>query len=258
MEGKLDLSNIFSMPIQSPHFLKPPFMYRNSRILLILATVKGGSIEELVPSNLKLLGLGGEYAILIYHAYYPFCDKSGPYNEVIVAPLVLFNEKPYLYVNFIYVDNDVALTAGREIWGFPKKFAFMEIKTEGETIEAVLERPKGKKLLSTMLRIEKQASIEDIKIPGLPFPIPILTMKVIPPAEEEGKPTVQLIETEVKLTPRLAADGSQELWVGNAIVDLPEKSISDPLYKIGEVNPVISTFGYFDLVLPFGKTIKHG
>ncbi len=49
----------------------------------------------------------------------------GVYNEAIMLVRVSFEGESYTFCPFIYVDNDAALACGRELWGFPKKFASM-------------------------------------------------------------------------------------------------------------------------------------
>jgi acetoacetate decarboxylase len=52
------------------------------------------------------------------------------------------------YIPYIYVTNDVAEAAGREVFGAPKKLVTIELKREYELIQGTLERPTGKRLLT--------------------------------------------------------------------------------------------------------------
>lgn len=257
MKGKLDINKVFSMPIHAPHYLKPPIHYYNSPLIFIVAKANLEGVSQMVPDNVDVLTLDGKPLVLVYQAYYPFSDLLGPYNEAVIAPFVMLDNNVYQYVSTIFVDNDAALTCGREIWGYPKKFAYMKLEVAGEVVEAVLERPKGRRLMSTQLRIEKQASLEDLKAMGVSFPTPTLTIKVIPKSDVESKPKIEFVKTEVKLIPRISADGSPEMWKGNAIVEFNDKSLADPIYTLGPIEPIFSMFGYFDLILPAGTTIRE-
>jgi acetoacetate decarboxylase len=58
--------------------------------------------------------------------------------EVIVSISVLHKGQPYAYITAIYVDNDAALLAGRELGGYPKKMAQITMRNYGNLCNAVL------------------------------------------------------------------------------------------------------------------------
>jgi hypothetical protein len=87
----------------------------------------------LIPKELELINipaLGGQAAANLVFAKYRECDL-GPYMEVIVSIPVLHEGQIYAYVPAIYVDNDAALLAGREIGGYPKKLAQITMRNYG-------------------------------------------------------------------------------------------------------------------------------
>ena len=75
------------------------------------------------------------FAVLRHEDVHAQCDPSGArydYNEVLLAAFV--REKGLnpigrmgLYPICLYVDDDTAMAAGREIYGFPKKMARIEL-----------------------------------------------------------------------------------------------------------------------------------
>jgi acetoacetate decarboxylase len=60
--------------------------------------------------------------------------------EVIVSIAVLHNGRPYAYVPAIYVDNDAALLAGRELGGYPKKMAQITMRNYGDLFMSHMAR----------------------------------------------------------------------------------------------------------------------
>ena len=44
----------------------------------------------------------------------------------------------------MYVDDDVAMIGGREIYGLPKKIAKIELAREGNTVRGTVERGESK------------------------------------------------------------------------------------------------------------------
>jgi acetoacetate decarboxylase len=77
----------------------------------------------LIPKELQLIkisALPGQAVANLVFAKYRECDL-GPYMEVIISISVLHKGQAYGYIPAIYVDNDAALLAGRELGGYPKK-----------------------------------------------------------------------------------------------------------------------------------------
>ncbi|MEM0173365.1 MAG: acetoacetate decarboxylase family protein [Sulfolobaceae archaeon] len=256
MKGKLNINQIFAMPAHAPLYLKPPAYYRDFQAIIGIFKGNAEGISETIPDNLDLITLGDNKPLFMYYqAYYPFSSLYGSYNEVVIAPLVIYENQPHLFVSYIYVDNDAALTAGREIWGFPKKLAKMRLEIHGESIEAELERPAGRKLMSVQMRIERQAKMEELQAAGIGSS-PVLLLKIIPNPDAESKPTAELVRVEVKITPRTStSDNSLELWTGKILLNFIDESLTDPIFKFGPVEPISAYFGRFDMVLPPGKIV---
>jgi acetoacetate decarboxylase len=64
----------------------------------------------------------------------------GPYNEVFLQVPCLYKGQLYFYIPSIYVTNDGALASGRELFGFPKQLATIELDSSGASISGSLER----------------------------------------------------------------------------------------------------------------------
>ncbi len=64
----------------------------------------------------------------------------GPYTEVYQHLPCLYKGQPYLYVHSIYVTTDKALVSGRELFGFPKKLATIELDSSGAQFTGRLSR----------------------------------------------------------------------------------------------------------------------
>jgi Acetoacetate decarboxylase (ADC) len=87
----------------------------------------------LIPKELELIkipALPGQAAANLVFAKYRECDL-GPYMEVIISISVLHKGRAYGYIPAIYVDNDAALLAGRELGGYPKKMAQITMRNYG-------------------------------------------------------------------------------------------------------------------------------
>ena len=107
--------------------------YRNMDYVSVAFASDPDKAAALIPTELELINipaLGGQAAANLVFAKYRECDL-GPYMEVIVSIPVLHKGQIYAYVPAIYVDNDAALLAGREIGGYPKKLAQITMRNYG-------------------------------------------------------------------------------------------------------------------------------
>jgi hypothetical protein len=108
--------------------------YGNMDYVSIAFATDADKAAALIPKELELLSipaLQGQAAANLVFAKYRACDL-GPYMEVIVSIPVVHNGQVYGYIPAIYVDNDAALLAGRELGGYPKKMAQITMRNYGD------------------------------------------------------------------------------------------------------------------------------
>jgi acetoacetate decarboxylase len=152
------------------------------------------------------------------------------------------------------VDNDAALACGRELWGFPKKFASMGYRTptEGapfsEQLLFPVERPAGQRLLTLSMLPERPAAPEEVTI------LPALTVRRVPNSRlGVDLPSVcELVRTDFTVDPVISANGTPELWSGRCSLSFDTCSEFDPLYKMPPRNVLGAIYGLVDLTLPLG------
>ena len=126
------------MPRGAPLVLPPPYRFPRSTGSFFVLDANPERLTEAISPNLKLFpGLGGRilFAVLRHEDVHAQCDPSGAryaYNEVLLAAFV--REKGLnsigrmgLYPICLYVDDDMAMAAGREVYGFPKKMGRIEL-----------------------------------------------------------------------------------------------------------------------------------
>jgi uncharacterized protein with NAD-binding domain and iron-sulfur cluster len=125
-------------PLCAPLVLPPPYRFPRSTGSFFLLDANPERLTEAISPDLKLLpGFSGRilFAVLRHEDVHAQCDPSGArygYNEVLLAAFV--REKGLnpigrmgLYPICVYVDDDTAMAAGREVYGFPKKMARIEL-----------------------------------------------------------------------------------------------------------------------------------
>ena len=89
-------------------------------------------------------------------ASYP-SSTLGPYDEVVQYLDVVYEGVKYNFTTFVYVTADSAMSAGREMGGYPKKIGRIEF-LPGSARTAVLERPAGLRICTGTMRPEQQVA----------------------------------------------------------------------------------------------------
>ena len=133
------MAKLLSMPVSASLYPEPPYLYPKAELAVIFYSVDRDAVEHIVPAPLKLARTP---MCVAFVAWYPE-TTIGPYHEAatfIEAKLKTDEGKvSAFYCNAMFVDCDIALAAGREIWGFPKKIAEMSVKREGNTVVGLME-----------------------------------------------------------------------------------------------------------------------
>ena len=148
------------------------------------------------------------------------------YNEMAVMLPVLFGETPGIYVPYMYLDSPGAIVAGREIYGFPKKEAEIDLRKEAAAVFAVVSR-NG----SLLMKANAQLGPRVESIPQTP-PQPWFGLKIIPSVKRGAPPDVQPL-TSTLIGPRVV-----ESRQGPATLEFGGGS-ADPLSD----NPVVEVVG---------------
>ena len=102
--------------------------------------------------------------------------RTGPgfdYREVGVLLHATLRKKPVLHVAWMVVDDDTAMSLGRELLGFPKKMAEIDVEV-GEASARAIVRRRGVDLLA--IRADLGEPIAETKV----FPKPIVNVRGIP------------------------------------------------------------------------------
>ena len=126
------------VPRSAPLVLPPPYCFPRSTASVFLLDANPERLAEAISPDLRLFpGLGGRmlFAALRHEDVHARCDPSGArysYNEVLLAAFVRERGvnpigRMGLYPICLYVDDDTAMAAGREVYGFPKKMARIEL-----------------------------------------------------------------------------------------------------------------------------------
>ena len=132
---KQDVLQLPSMPAAGPSYPAGPYRFINREFMVITYESDPEAIREQLPEPLEPLD-----EPLVNYEWIKMPDSSGfgSYTETgIVIPCRLGGEE----VNFVsqmYLDDDPPISAGREIWGFPKKYAHPKLEIIKDTLTGTL------------------------------------------------------------------------------------------------------------------------
>lgn len=140
-----------SMPVDAPYYQAAPFYFRDAQAMTIAYETDAEAAAALLPEGLDL-PLPAMARLMFVR--YPF-STFGPYNEAILGVECLWQGEPRFYIAHIAVTEVPPLVAGREVWGYPKKMAHIEIAREAEFLTGTLERPLGVRLITAAVRLER-------------------------------------------------------------------------------------------------------
>jgi acetoacetate decarboxylase len=227
----------YSNPIIAPLYPKPPIYWPEAEVQLILYETEEKNVKQVIPFPLEPNG----NEVIAWISYFPL-STQGRFHEAALYVQVKYGKYKGVYEPFLYVTNEVPLTAGREIWGYQKKLANINLTLERELVKGVVERA-GVKVMEATSVLERPAKIEE-----LPFG-PIFSLKNIPAAELRQKPLRQLVLTEGKFVPRKG-----QFFGGRGSINF-ERSEIDPTYKLAPTKVAAGYFGIFDAELPLGKVV---
>lgn len=236
-----------SMPVTAPAVQSPPFYYRNMEMIIVEYHTDEEETLRLLPEGLELVEPATASIVIAKYRFSTF----GPYNEAILGVACKWQGQPMTYLPSLFVTQEAPLIAGREIWGYAKKLAHVDVVQEHEEFMGIIERPKGNRLATAVMR-----SIRNVPADSFNF-LPILSLKVIPSAEEsEGPAIAQLVSCNFRVTPVVGTDGIAEVWSGPGSLVYNSPTEADPWHRLAVKEIVSCCYGWFNAHLPHGKILK--
>ena len=231
----------FSMPVDAPLYCQPPIYYKNIESISFPYETDEEAAADILPEGLELTTPATASVVFIKYTF----STLGPYEEAILGIACTWQGQPKFYIAHIVLNTDSPFAAGREIWGFPKKLAHITLEKEGDLICGTMERPKGNRICTGVIRPEVPVTLGELVKGGT------ISLRVIPSPEEGAEPSLaELIEVPSKSTPL-------EAWQGPGSVEFNSNSTIDPWHKIGVKKMLTATYQRSDNILGYGKIIKR-
>jgi acetoacetate decarboxylase len=263
LAGQLTKANFgYSIPVDAPLYEPFPLYYEDVTILMFPYVTEAAAAARLLPSQFELAPVPGDTsgslagAVMVF-ANYGF-STVGSYNEVAQTLACVYNGsdatlkgKPVQYAVRLHVDNDMAMTAGREIGGFPKKLG--KIVFDSTPIyTSWLESPDGLRICSGELQAFAKVGEQQSFPPAMQTQVlPYVSMRVIPDPVSIAPPFTpalcQLIYTEWVLE-------RGTFWSGRGQLSLTGASALNPYHAL----PVVAQAPPMTAANPEGTGLFRG
>ncbi len=131
-----DILKLPSMPAAGPSYPAGPYRFVDREYMVITYETDPEIVRAQLPEPLEPL----EQA-LIHYEWIKMPDSSGfgSYTESGLVIPCRFRGEEMNFVAQMYLDDDPPIAAGREIWGFPKKYAHPKLEVIKDTLVGTLE-----------------------------------------------------------------------------------------------------------------------
>ncbi len=234
-----------SMPPFSPSYPAGPYYFKRREYLIVTYESDPEAVRAALPEPLEP---AGENKNLCYYEWMNMPDSSGfgDYVESGSGIAATYKGEPCNFSVQMYLNDEPPITAGREIWGFPKKWGEPELAVKKDTLTGILKYDGLPVAVGTMAykHVSLEASLDAVKQNVEKLNI---NLKLIP--DVDGKPKIaQLVGYRLQdVVVHGAWDGPARLelfqHVNCRVADLPVRKI------IGGRHQLV------DFTLPYGEVL---
>jgi acetoacetate decarboxylase len=133
--NRKEILGLPSMPAASPSYPFGPYRFIDREYFIVVYRSDPAAIRAAVPEPLDPAPEN-----LVYYEWIRMPDSSGfgDYTESGVVIPCTHKGKACNFVAQMYLDDDPPVAAGREIWGFPKKYAHPKLEVASDTLTGTL------------------------------------------------------------------------------------------------------------------------
>ena len=125
----------FAMPLTSPAFPPGPYRFVDREYLIITYRTDRDALEAVIPEPLTF----DEPIVKYEFIRMPDSTGFGNYTESGQVIPVKFNGKEGSYTHAMFLNDGPPIYGGRELWGFPKKFAQPTLCVDSDTLVGTLD-----------------------------------------------------------------------------------------------------------------------
>ena len=226
----------YSLPQLSPLFMQPPFEYRDAWSMLVRFRSDPRVVARFLPKPL----VGDPQGTMFVTTSRFFTAGFGHYSEVLVGALAKHRGRIVNHCLYLILDNDIAIAAGREIWGFPKKSGRVHLADRDGVVSGEVERG-GLPLIRSAMEIGPLVSPAEMGGSA-----EYTNLKLVPSIREGGVPEVMQLTSTTLTNVTL-----KQVYKGRATVQF----LPAPVDRFTDI-PVREVLGGFYYNADF--TLGHG
>jgi acetoacetate decarboxylase len=228
------------MPLTSPAYPKGPYRFVNREFLIITYRTDPEKLRAVVPEPLQI----DEPVVKFEFIRMPDSTGFGDYTESGQVVPVRFGKEVGGYSHAMYLNDGPPIFGGRELWGFPKKYAQPSLEVDRDTLVGTLDY--GPVRIATGTMGFKHVAIDQASVlKGLATPNFLL--KIIP--HVDGSPRIcELVRYELQDVKLKGA------WGGPAALDLRPHALA-PVADLPVLGVVSAIHICADLTLGLGRVV---
>jgi len=230
----------YCLPLCAPLYRPPPFPRRSCFLLVGRFRTAPDAVAALVPPPL-VPRPGGEVVLIAGTMHVPGLVS---FHEAILGVPASFRGRPGTFCVLTYVDEDVPVAGGREIYGWPKKLARFRMRQTEEAVSVDVERG-GAAIMRASVTFDAAAAAEDAARHRAWF-----NVKMVPSvARGAGPEVMQLTVCDFAgLRARGMRAGSLHLELGSTDADPLAELLPQP-------QPVGAAYGVVDFEIGHGAVL---
>ena len=232
-----DVLKLPSMPAAGP------YRFINREFMVISYETDPDVIREQLPEPLEAIDQP-----LVHYEWISMPDSSGfgSYTESGLVIPCRFNGEDVNFVVQMYLDDDPPIAAGREIWGFPKKYAHPKLSIVKDTLTGTLEYAGQQVAMGTM-GYKHESMAKDGGATRATLAKTQVNLKLIPGVD--GRPEIcQLVAYNLT---EIIVKGS---WIGPGRLHLVPH-VNAPVADFPVRKTIAAHHFVADLTLPYGRVL---
>ena len=232
----------FAMPLTNPAYPPPPYRFYDREYIIIKYRTDREALEAVVPEPLEIADNVVSYEFIRM----PDSTGFGDYCESGQVIPVRFNGQIGQYTHAMYLNDGPPIYGGRELWGFPKKFAQPSLEVQRDALVGVLDYGSCRVARGVMgynhRALDRAAVVESLAVPNY-------LLKIIP--HVDGSPRIlELVDY------RLEDVVLKSAFTGPASLELSPHALAPvadlPVREVLSASHIVA-----DLTLGLGKVVYN-
>ena len=230
----------FAMPLISPAFPPGPYRFVDREFFIITYRTDPAALEAVVPEPLTF----DEPIVKYEFIRMPDSTGFGDYTETGQVIPVNFKGQEGSYSHAMFLNDGPPIYGGRELWGFPKKYAQPCLNVDKDTLIGTLNYGSVRVATGTMGFKHKAIDLAEVRAA---LEKPNYLLKIIP--HVDGSPRIcELVDY------RLEDITMKGAWTGPATLDLSPHALA-PVAVLPVREVISATHIIADLTLGLGKIV---